>query len=90
MPIGDATDEARLESAVRSVVDDVLFNTITVSAVVTMLIGSGVMGDRIYLFVRLSDADEEHTIGGALSRTLAKPQEEGVTTCSRDWLRQPA
>ncbi len=77
IPIADATDEARLESAVRSAVGDVMSNAIAFSPTVAMLIDSKVIGDRIYLFVLLSDADGEDTIE-ALSAGDARNRREGA------------
>jgi hypothetical protein len=67
IPTIAAEDGTRLESVVRSAIDDVVSNTIAFHPTVVTLIDAKVIGDRIFLFVLLSDADGEAVIDALLA-----------------------
>ena len=58
----DAADDATLEKAIRATVDDVATHAVAFTPTMVSLREAKLVGDRIYLFVLLADADGEAEI----------------------------
>ena len=74
VPVTNVADEAQLEAAVKSAVDDVLEHAIAFTPTVVTLENVRVIGNQIYLLLLIADRDGEKSIE-ALS-ALEPSQEE--------------
>ena len=74
VPVTNVADEAQLEAAVKSAVDDVLEHAIAFTPTVVTLESVRVVGNQIYLLLLIADRDGEKSIE-ALS-ALEPSQEE--------------
>ena len=59
IPAAEAEDATKLETAVRIAVDQVATHAVAFAPTVVSLRDAKIVGDRIYLFILLADADGE-------------------------------
>jgi hypothetical protein len=62
IPVGAASDKSTLEKAIQAAVDDIATHAVAFTPTVVSLRDAKFVGDRIYLFVLLADADGEAEI----------------------------
>jgi hypothetical protein len=62
VPVTNVADEAQLEAAVKSAVDDVLEHAIAFTPTVVTLENVRVVGNQIYLLLLIADRDGEKSI----------------------------
>ena len=85
IPLPNTADEAQIETALDSAVNDVLAHAIAFTPTVVRLETLRVVADRVYLLLLIADADGEKSIEtfSALEPSLAAPSEPSRETTPR-------